>query len=407
MIDRNGISKLDLKRLNRAEILKLIIRYGPMSRIDIAHRLQLTRAAVTIITNEMIEQGVIYEKGEQKNFGQKASRGRKKILLDLHENCKFCLGLVFDTNKASLGLSNLKGETLDSEALVYRGESIEELVELLFQQAQKMLLDSCLSFSSLLGIGVCLSENAKFDFYSEIQDREQCLAKLKKLIEIRFQIPVVTDGTTQALAAAEMIFNRDFANKPQNMVFIRYGYDVDAAIMLGDEIYRGSHNNSGWFPHLVVDAHGERCSCGKIGCCVTKMSIYKIIEKIKKMFSKEKTPLLYEAARGRIENVNFNIDNLKYILADNSVKQLYREALEYLTAVLDNLLIILDPDQIVLYGFVFEKILPLESLSAVMEKEHNCSLDGKVALSVISDNQIYLAGCGLCIKELFIEQGGL
>lgn len=405
MVDRNGISKLDLKRLNRAEILKLMIRYGPMSRIDIAQQLQLTRAAVTIITNEMIEQNVIYEKGEEKNPGQKASRGRKKILLDIHENCKFSLGIVLDRNKVFIGLSNLKGQTLHREELLYQGESMEELVEALFGRTEQMLLDSCLSFSSLLGTGLCISGNAVFDFYHN--ERERCLARMKKLIEIRFQLPVVVDGTTEGLAMAEMIFNENFSEKPQNMIFIRYGYDVDAAIVLGDDIYRGSHRNFGWFPHLVVDAHGERCDCGKVGCCFTKMSIYKIIEKIKRLFSAEKTPLLYKSAGGKIENVNFHINNLKNILADDSVKQLYQEALEYLTTVLDNLLIILDPDKIVLYGFVFEKILPLDSLNEVMEKEHNCSLKDKVALSVIPDYQIHLAGCGLCVKELFVERGGL
>ena len=118
-MDRNGISKLDLKRLNRTEILKLITRYGAMSRIDIAHNLKLTRAAVTIITNEMIEQGLLYEKGEQKSAGEKASRGRKKILLDIHENYRFSFGVVIDQTKLHIGLANLKGQTLDKKAYLF------------------------------------------------------------------------------------------------------------------------------------------------------------------------------------------------------------------------------------------------------------------------------------------------
>ena len=61
-MEQFGISKLDLKRRNRMQILKQLQQHGPTSRIDLSSSLELTRAAVTIITNEMIEQGVLYEK---------------------------------------------------------------------------------------------------------------------------------------------------------------------------------------------------------------------------------------------------------------------------------------------------------------------------------------------------------
>ncbi|MDF2568327.1 MAG: hypothetical protein K0R90_1783, partial [Oscillospiraceae bacterium] len=92
-MDQFGISKLDLKRRNRMHILNLLRQRGPTSRIDISKALELTRAGVTIITNEMIEQGVIYEKGEMNMSGQKISRGRKKILLDINSNHKFAFGV--------------------------------------------------------------------------------------------------------------------------------------------------------------------------------------------------------------------------------------------------------------------------------------------------------------------------
>ncbi|NLZ47058.1 MAG: ROK family transcriptional regulator, partial [Clostridiales bacterium] len=50
-MDQVGISKLDLKRQNRMQVLKILKQQGPTSRIDIAGILELTRAAVTIITN--------------------------------------------------------------------------------------------------------------------------------------------------------------------------------------------------------------------------------------------------------------------------------------------------------------------------------------------------------------------
>ena len=47
---------LDLKRRNRMQILRVIRESGPISRVDVASALEITRAAVTIITNEMIDE---------------------------------------------------------------------------------------------------------------------------------------------------------------------------------------------------------------------------------------------------------------------------------------------------------------------------------------------------------------
>ena len=50
-MELQGISKLDLKKRNRMQILRVIRESGPISRVDIASSMKITRAAVTIITN--------------------------------------------------------------------------------------------------------------------------------------------------------------------------------------------------------------------------------------------------------------------------------------------------------------------------------------------------------------------
>ena len=95
-MEQHGISKLDLKRQNRMYVLKILKQRGPTSRIDIAGALELTRAAVTIITNEMIEQGIIVELGEYKHVAEKTPRGRKKILIDVNSNFRFTIGIAIE-----------------------------------------------------------------------------------------------------------------------------------------------------------------------------------------------------------------------------------------------------------------------------------------------------------------------
>jgi len=122
-LEQHGISKLDLKRQNRMQVLKILKQRGPTSRIDIASTLELTRAAVTIITNEMIEQGIIAEIGEVKNESEKAPRGRKKILIDINHNYRFVVGVTIELDIVSVGLSTLAGSVLDKRNLTLGNDS--------------------------------------------------------------------------------------------------------------------------------------------------------------------------------------------------------------------------------------------------------------------------------------------
>lgn len=91
-MEQKGISKLDLKRQNRLQILRVVHENGAISRVDIASQLQLTRAAVTIITNEMIAEGVLQELGEAPVELDKLQKGRRKILIGINATNKFALG---------------------------------------------------------------------------------------------------------------------------------------------------------------------------------------------------------------------------------------------------------------------------------------------------------------------------
>ena len=117
-MEKCGISKLDLKRRNRMQILRVIRELGPISRVDVASELKITRAAVTIITNEMIEEGVLVEIGEAPINTEKLQKGRRKILIDINVNSRFALGATVDEREVSIGLTNLNSDILDKSSMV-------------------------------------------------------------------------------------------------------------------------------------------------------------------------------------------------------------------------------------------------------------------------------------------------
>jgi N-acetylglucosamine repressor len=86
---KNGINMLDVKMGNRSAILELIYRSKGIPRKDIAKALGLTPAAITLITNDLINEGILIEADTRVSAG----RGRKEILLEIDSHKYASIGV--------------------------------------------------------------------------------------------------------------------------------------------------------------------------------------------------------------------------------------------------------------------------------------------------------------------------
>ena len=186
-----GISKLDLKRQNRMQVIRLLRSSGPTSRIDIAREVGITKAAVTIITNEMIQHGILYEKGEQAPKGAKLSRGRKKILLDIDPAHKMDMGLVLDSGILSFGICTLHGDPVEKHTVpIAAGESAETLMELIQRIYKDLLYKNDLSPAHITGLGVCIAPEYWEALHIAASDGHPDWSGLRSMLEEFVSLPI-------------------------------------------------------------------------------------------------------------------------------------------------------------------------------------------------------------------------
>lgn len=405
-MDNFGISKLDLKRRNRMQVLKLLRHYGPTSRIDISAELELTRAAVTIITNEMIEQGVIYEKGEINYAGQKAKRGRKKILIDINNNYKFTFGVAVNDGLVSIGLANLGGETLDKKAfnITYEMDS-SMIIDKICMCVNDIKNNNCLEDEKIAGMCVCVSEN----------DYESCGIPAKNLVpdftsfrqsfEKRLGFPVEITKTAYAMAYAEIDYNIS-GEKPDNMVFIKYGKSIDAAVVVDNKIFEGANGGAANIAHITVNNKGRKCRCGKTGCAATEITSHAVGEKIAEIYSKENTPVLFEATGGNVNNITMIFESFELQSADPMVASICKQAADVLAEIINSIIIMIDPAKIVLAGDVFKVLSYTDYIITRASSLSNIDLKDKISVSPFNKTNMYLAGCASAARKFFIERGG-
>jgi glucokinase len=83
-------------------------------------------------------------------------------------------------------------------------------------------------------------------------------------LRARFPMPVIVDNDVNAMALGEMRFGAGRGLK--SALYVAVGTGIGGAMVIGEELWRGSHWSAGELGHLVVDWRGTRlCTCGQTG----------------------------------------------------------------------------------------------------------------------------------------------
>ncbi len=403
----NGISKLDLKRRNRMQILRLLQQVGATSRIDLSIALDLTRAAVTILTGEMIEQGILLEKGEFSPVGQKASRGRKKVLIDLDRNCKFAFGIALERKKVWIGLSNIGGETLEKRVLeLSPNTDRESALQQIATEMEQMLQNNCLRTDRLVGIGLCYGDWASRFFELRTEDDRIDTTGLEQWLTTRFELPVVCDTLINGAAIAENdLFYASVSGAP--MVLVRFEDQIEAAMLVEGELYRGAHKRAMDLAHMIVRPQGRPCTCGKQGCLVAECSLESVYVDLVNIFSPEHTPKLYARMDGNA-NLLRVAELAEYeALGDEAVTAVFDDRVNCMVTFLNNLIAAIDPGRILLIGSWFQGEQGRDRLRRLVAEQQTDPLVCQIEIGNLSYEQVYLSGCALAIRRFFIERGGI
>ncbi len=403
----NGISKLDLKRQNRMQILKLLRNEGPTSRIDIARKIGITKAAVTIITNEMIEQGIIYEKGEQLPKGNKIPRGRKKILLDVNPTYKMGMGLVVDGGFIYFGLCTLKGDIIEKHMnAINPEEKAEDIFAAIEKLYQDIMYKNDLKPGLVAGLGVCVSK----EYYGMLKvnlepDGRVDYSGLQERLSEFVAVPMAFGTLIEGVATAETDYNQNYEEERKDILVFRYAKDFDCAVSIGQELYHGAHGKVLDVVHYKI-ADGPECGCGKNGCAGAVLSQERFLNRVKEVYSPEKTPILWEQTSGLFPKVADLFRDPDYIPQDMPVLKIFRDTGDVYLSLFYDMVLFFDPDQIVLFG-EGEAFEYLTEYIIKTSQGKPADFGSKIlARSEITLQNVFLAAASLATREFFINKGG-
>jgi N-acetylglucosamine repressor len=257
-IARRGTSR----EINRQIALNLVRVKQPISRAELARLMGIRRGAVSLLVNELLESGLVFEgaKGESK-------RGRKPMHLYIETRRRCALAVDISASHTSILVMDLLGSPLLGVTEFPTNHRPQTAVRELVRAITRLLTDHP-EVGECIGIGVVVS--------GLVDLAHTCLKYSPTLgwndvdvagpLRTATKLPVVVENSVKACVLAQVWAIRGDAPVDGPVAFVNVADGVGVGIAIDGKLLRGAHNLAGEFGHLPLNMFGPRCSCGQRGC---------------------------------------------------------------------------------------------------------------------------------------------
>jgi N-acetylglucosamine repressor len=274
-----GSRKL-IRAINRSSVLYSIMRFGPISRTQVAERTGLSAATITGITAELIEANLIFEKEEGDSRG-----GRRPILLSINPHGGYVVGLKLAEKNITAALLDLEANLIAAHTTDFLNHTTDDAIIGLTSAVEGLLRGSEVQKGQLIGVGVGLAGIVDADAgvlqHSPIFGWHEF--RLRDALQDRLEVPVYIDNDVNTLTLTEKWFGA--GRGVDHFLSVTIGRGVGLGIVIDGQLYHGSRGGAGEFGHTVIDPEGAECDCGKRGCLETIVSDPALLKAAAQAFS--------------------------------------------------------------------------------------------------------------------------
>lgn len=339
----------DLRQQNRTKVLRTLVLSGETTRATLAADCELSPATVTNVVNELIDDGVVEEVGSVPSEG-----GRPIARLALRAAGAHMLGADVGERGVAVELFDLSMTRLDREFREAPASTADPA------QISAALADAVAAVrernpqleATLVGLGVGLpgvvgpARGAAADPTLYAQSLGWTPTRVADLVSAP-GLEVFADNGANALAVAELWFGA--ARGADDAVVGLLGRGIGLGVVCDGRLVRGALGSAGEWGHTKLGlGDGPECRCGARGCLEAYVGAHAILERWRATGASE-TGEGWRALSALVAAAD---------AGDADAAVVVDETLDVLATALANLVNLLNPERIVLGGWVGLRLLP-------------------------------------------------
>lgn len=242
----------------------------------------------------------------------------------------------------------------------------DALINTVFETVDRLFAESGISKSEISSMGIGVPGRTDIAtgtaiLAGNLPVRNTCF---KKLLEDRYGIVTYLDNDANCAAWGE--YSVGIGKGLDDMVMVTLGTGIGGGIIIDGKILHGQKNRAGELGHQVVDIHGKRCPCGRVGCWETVASTKAMASRV----AQEVMAVPYGILADVVNENGGKIDGRTLFIAlkrgDRVAMDLFDEYIEMLSVGILNILEAFRPQMLVIGGGVSKEgdvlLLPLRKL---------------------------------------------
>jgi predicted NBD/HSP70 family sugar kinase len=264
-------------------VLRHLVEHGPLSRPDLGSGAGFARATTSAIVNDLMRSGLVAEIAAPRPAGTRGARGRPVTLLDLDDTRYAVTGLEIGADRVLAAVYSLRGrellrierpadvEAVNPRALLRRAATVlHEALDVVSEDSRR-----------LLGVGVSVAglvdaSSGTIKYAPSLGWRDVALqAGVTEALGDR--APVLIDNNANFAALAERRQRLRDGVDAGSLVYLTGTYGISAGIVTAGRLWRGERSLAGEVGHLILEADGRKCVCGRRGCFETRAGLSAIV----------------------------------------------------------------------------------------------------------------------------------
>ncbi|WP_343344237.1 ROK family transcriptional regulator [Terrisporobacter petrolearius] len=313
-----------IRNINNNLILESILNYGPISRADLSKKLNLTKATISAIVQDLIDHSLVVEIGSKDTH-----IGRKPILLCFNQKCAYAISIDLNAEYIAVYLSDLKGEKIYSSRYKNNLDSatLLEKLKAIIKHTITLVPDSKYGVVGItIGIhGITFNNEIIFTPYYNLTGLD-----IASDLSNTFNIPVYIENEANLSVIGEKAFFNDYSN----IVNISIHTGVGLGLIIDNKLYTGYNGFAGEFGHSIVVPNGNPCPCGNNGCLEQYVSETSLLRHYSQLKGSE------------IKDIDVLISD--YLYGDIEANQVIKSFIDYMSIAVNNILTTFNPHIIII-----------------------------------------------------------
>jgi N-acetylglucosamine repressor len=285
--------------VNRQILLNLVREHEPISRADLARRMEIARGMVTSLVDELIADGSLYE-----GATIDSPRGRRPQMLFVRTRGRLAISIDVRFSRTYVMLGDFSGTAIALETFATIEDPTELVAEL--KVRVKRLLATHADAGECEGVGLVVPGMVDFETgrvlnaphlgWRNVDVRDTLAAAL--------HLPVVVENAPIACAMALMWLGQRGGIEFSDFVYVSVSDGVGTGVVVNGQVLRGTRNTAGEFGHVPLTDDGPLCHCGSRGCLeVYTSNLATVVRYLGQPFSAA-------TARGIVEASGLTIDDV-------------------------------------------------------------------------------------------------